>query len=66
MNGNLSIMGYTEITFKVVENTRNVSVHMADIVTKNETIKVNPLVLILLINSISNIALRFIVNAPHG
>ena len=66
MNGNLSIMGYTEITFKVVENTQNVSVHMADIVTKNETIKVNPLVIILLIHSISNIAWRFIVNADHG
>lgn len=33
-------MGYAEITFLVLEATKNVSIHLADIVTRNETIKV--------------------------
>ena len=40
INGNFSIMGYVEITFDVLESTKNVSVHVADIFTKNETVRV--------------------------
>ncbi|XP_018019808.1 puromycin-sensitive aminopeptidase-like protein, partial [Hyalella azteca] len=39
INGNFSIMGSVEITMKVLEPTQNVSLHMADIISKNETIK---------------------------
>jgi len=38
INGNLSIMGYMEMTFNVIEPTSKISIHMADIVTYNDTI----------------------------
>lgn len=40
VNGNFSIHGHVEMTFEVLEDTYNVTVHINDIVTKNETIKV--------------------------
>lgn len=40
INGNFSILGHVEIEIEVLEATSNVTLHIADIVTKNETIKV--------------------------
>ncbi|XP_042889263.1 aminopeptidase N-like [Penaeus japonicus] len=42
INGNFSILGYVEVEIEVVEATSNVTLHIADIVTKNETIKLAP------------------------
>lgn len=38
--GNFSIHGYSEMTFDVMEDTKNVTVHINGIITKNETIMV--------------------------
>ncbi|XP_042891237.1 aminopeptidase N-like [Penaeus japonicus] len=43
INGNLSISGYVEVEMEVLEPTSNITLHMADIITKNDTIKVHPL-----------------------
>uniref|UniRef100_A0A6A7FVN9 Aminopeptidase N n=1 Tax=Hirondellea gigas TaxID=1518452 RepID=A0A6A7FVN9_9CRUS len=43
INGNFSIMGYIEVTMEVLEPTSNVSIHMADIITFNETIRLKPM-----------------------
>ncbi|XP_069952144.1 aminopeptidase N isoform X2 [Cherax quadricarinatus] len=40
VNGNFSIMGYVEVEMMVAEPTLNITLHIADIITKNETIKV--------------------------
>lgn len=42
INGNFSILGHVEIEIEVLEATSNVTLHIADIVTKNETIKLAP------------------------
>ncbi|XP_063596362.1 aminopeptidase N-like isoform X2 [Penaeus indicus] len=42
INGNFSILGYVEVEVEVLEATSNVTLHIADIVTKNETIKLAP------------------------
>ncbi|XP_069189951.1 aminopeptidase N [Procambarus clarkii] len=42
INGNFSIMGYVEIEMEVLEPTTNITLHIVDIITKNETIKVVP------------------------
>ncbi|XP_069952147.1 aminopeptidase N [Cherax quadricarinatus] len=42
INGNFSIMGYVEVEIEVIEPTSNITLHIADIITKNETIKVVP------------------------
>lgn len=41
IEGNFTINGYTEITFDVQETTRNVTLHINDISTLNDTIKVS-------------------------
>lgn len=41
INGNYSINGYTEITFEVLERTSNLTLHMANIITLNDTITVS-------------------------
>lgn len=41
INGNFSIIGYVEIGMDVVEPTSKVILHIADIITKNETVKVS-------------------------
>ncbi|XP_042215803.1 aminopeptidase N-like isoform X2 [Homarus americanus] len=43
INGNFSILGYVEVEMEVLEPTSNVTLHMADIITKNETIKLRDL-----------------------
>ena len=40
INGNFSIHGYSEMTFDVLEDTKNVTIHINGIITKNETIMV--------------------------
>ena len=40
VNGNLSVHGYTEMTFEVLEDTKNVTLHINGIITRNETVKV--------------------------
>ncbi|ROT77107.1 putative aminopeptidase N [Penaeus vannamei] len=40
INGNFSIFGYMEVEMEVLEPTSNITLHMADIITKNDTIKV--------------------------
>lgn len=42
INGNFSILGYVEVEVEVLEATSNVTLHIADIVTKNETIRLAP------------------------
>ncbi|KAK7082312.1 hypothetical protein SK128_000906, partial [Halocaridina rubra] len=42
INGNFSIMGYVQIEMEVLEPTKNISLHILDIITKNETIKLLP------------------------
>nr|XP_045584294.1 uncharacterized protein LOC123746672 [Procambarus clarkii] len=42
INGNFSIVGYVEIEMEVLEPTSNITLHILDIITKNETIKVVP------------------------
>ncbi|KAG7172389.1 Aminopeptidase N-like 4, partial [Homarus americanus] len=42
INGNFSILGYVEVEMEVLESTSNVTLHIADIITKNETIRVAP------------------------
>ncbi|XP_069173006.1 LOW QUALITY PROTEIN: uncharacterized protein [Procambarus clarkii] len=42
INGNFSIVGYVEIEIEVLEPTSNITLHILDIITKNETIKVVP------------------------
>ncbi|XP_068246618.1 uncharacterized protein [Palaemon carinicauda] len=39
INGNFSIMGYVEIEMEAVMSTDNITVHMTDISTRNDTIK---------------------------
>ncbi|XP_037798491.1 aminopeptidase N-like isoform X2 [Penaeus monodon] len=40
INGNFSILGYVEVEMEVLEPTYNITLHMADIITKNDTVKV--------------------------
>ncbi|XP_063587806.1 aminopeptidase N-like [Penaeus indicus] len=42
INGNFSILGYVEVEMEVLEPTSNITLHMADIITKNETITLKP------------------------
>jgi len=42
INGDLTIKGYTEILMECAEAADNVTLHIADIITKNETIKLHP------------------------
>ncbi|KAL7638670.1 UNVERIFIED_CONTAM: hypothetical protein RMT77_011242 [Armadillidium vulgare] len=42
INENFTFDGHVEMTFEVLEDTMNVTLHINDIVTKNETIKVMP------------------------
>ncbi|XP_063609315.1 aminopeptidase N-like [Penaeus indicus] len=39
INGNFSISGYMEVEMEVLEPTSSIILHMADIITKNETVK---------------------------
>ncbi|XP_047471486.1 aminopeptidase N-like [Penaeus chinensis] len=39
INGNFSISGYVELEMEVLEPTSSIILHMADIITKNETVK---------------------------
>ncbi|XP_063609319.1 puromycin-sensitive aminopeptidase-like protein [Penaeus indicus] len=39
INGNFSIFGYVEVEMEVLEPTSNITLHMADIITKNDTFK---------------------------
>ncbi|XP_027211538.2 aminopeptidase N [Penaeus vannamei] len=41
INGNLSVFGYMEVEMEVLEPTSNITLHMADIITKNDTIKLH-------------------------
>ncbi|XP_042234817.1 uncharacterized protein LOC121874653 [Homarus americanus] len=41
INGNYSIIGYVEVEMEVVEPTSNITIHIADIITKNDTIRVS-------------------------
>ncbi|ROT72063.1 putative aminopeptidase N-like isoform X1 [Penaeus vannamei] len=43
INGNLSIFGYVEVEMEVLEPTSNITLHLADIITKNDTVKVSAL-----------------------
>ncbi|XP_047472166.1 aminopeptidase N-like [Penaeus chinensis] len=40
INGNFSIFGYMEVEMEVLEPTSKIKLHMADIITQNDTIKV--------------------------
>ena len=40
INGNFSIHGFSEMTFEVLEPTKNITLHINGIETKNDTIKV--------------------------
>ncbi|XP_063609324.1 aminopeptidase N-like [Penaeus indicus] len=40
INGNFSILGYLKVEVEVLDTTSNVILHMLDIVTKNDTVKV--------------------------
>ncbi|XP_045589686.1 aminopeptidase N isoform X2 [Procambarus clarkii] len=42
INGNFSILGYVEVEMEVLEPTLNITLHIADIITKNDTIRVVP------------------------
>ncbi|KAK8726811.1 hypothetical protein OTU49_010071, partial [Cherax quadricarinatus] len=39
INGNFSILGYVEVEMEVLEPTLNITLHIVDIITKNETIR---------------------------
>ncbi|XP_018019814.1 aminopeptidase N [Hyalella azteca] len=39
INGNFTILGYVEIVFGVIEATNNITLHIKDIITKNDTIQ---------------------------
>ncbi|ROT77085.1 putative aminopeptidase N isoform X2 [Penaeus vannamei] len=41
VNGNSSIVGYVEVEMEVLESTSNITLHMADILTKNDSVKVS-------------------------
>ena len=41
INGNFSILGYVEVEMEVLEATSNITLHIADIITHNDTIKVS-------------------------
>ncbi|XP_063590564.1 aminopeptidase N-like [Penaeus indicus] len=40
VNGNFSIFGFLEVEMEVLETTYNITLHMLDIITKNDTVKV--------------------------
>ncbi|KAF2365598.1 Peptidase M1 membrane alanine aminopeptidase N-terminal [Trinorchestia longiramus] len=40
INGNYSILGSVEVTMKILEPTKNITMHMADIISKNDTVKI--------------------------
>lgn len=40
VNGNFSTLGYVEVEVEVLEPTSRIVFHMADIITKNDTVKV--------------------------
>ncbi|XP_042891238.1 aminopeptidase N-like [Penaeus japonicus] len=40
VNGNFSIFGHVEVEMEVLETTSNITLHMADIITKNDTVKI--------------------------
>ncbi|XP_027211488.2 aminopeptidase N [Penaeus vannamei] len=39
INGNFSILGYVEVEMEVLEPTSNITLHIADIITYNDTVK---------------------------
>ncbi|XP_037798441.1 aminopeptidase N-like [Penaeus monodon] len=41
INGNSSVFGYVEVEMEVLEPTSNITLHMADIITKNDTVKIS-------------------------
>ncbi|XP_063609325.1 aminopeptidase N-like [Penaeus indicus] len=41
INGNSSVFGYVEVEMEVLEPTFNVTLHMADIVTKKDSVKIS-------------------------
>ncbi|ROT69080.1 Aminopeptidase N [Penaeus vannamei] len=41
INGNFSIVGYMEVEMEVLEPTSNITLHISDIITKNDTVKVS-------------------------
>ncbi|ROT77106.1 Aminopeptidase N [Penaeus vannamei] len=47
VNGNFSVFGYMEVEMEALEPTSNITLHMLDIITKNNTVKVKVLVLVL-------------------
>ncbi|XP_063590569.1 aminopeptidase N-like [Penaeus indicus] len=40
INGNFSLIGYMEVEMEVLEPTSNITLHISDIITKNDTVKV--------------------------
>ncbi|XP_063593106.1 aminopeptidase N-like [Penaeus indicus] len=40
INGNFSLIGYMEVQIEVLEPTSNITLHISDIITKNDTVKV--------------------------
>nr|XP_027223200.1 uncharacterized protein LOC113815307 [Penaeus vannamei] len=40
INGNFSIVGYMEVEMEVLEPTSNITLHISDIITKNDTVKI--------------------------
>ncbi|XP_068228790.1 aminopeptidase N-like isoform X1 [Palaemon carinicauda] len=42
INGNFSITGYVEVEMEVLESTSNITLHISDIITHNDTIKLRP------------------------
>ncbi|KAK7027941.1 hypothetical protein SK128_026276 [Halocaridina rubra] len=42
INGNFSIIGYVEVEMEVLEPTYNITLHISDIVTHNDTVTVKP------------------------
>ena len=41
INGNFSILGYVEVEMEVLQATSNITLHIADIITHNDTVKVS-------------------------
>ncbi|XP_047471493.1 aminopeptidase N-like [Penaeus chinensis] len=41
LNGNSSVFGYVEVEMEVLEPTSNITLHMADIITNNDSVKIS-------------------------
>ena len=41
INGNFSILGYVEVEMEVLQATSNITLHIKDIITYNDTVKVS-------------------------